>query len=236
MSSTMLARMGLRDRLAGALKPEYLFQPNVLLRRLTAHRPYARGKTLYDMPGGAQIEAEASEVQGRILATLGVIDLPVTEALWRLTDPGETCVDVGANIGYMTGILAARARGGTVHSFEALPTIFEELTANVRRFEKTFDDVKLVSHSVAVSDHAGTVRMEMPDGSETNHGLARVGENGSLEVQAVTLDEVFAPTNISVMKLDVEGHELAVLNGAERLFKEERVRDCVFEEHRAYPT
>lgn len=232
----MLAFMSLRERLAGALKPEYLFQPKVVLRRLTAHHPNARGKKLYDMPGRLQVEAEASEEHGRMLATLGVIDLPVTEALWRLTEPGETCADVGANIGYMTGILAARARGGTVHAFEAMPEIFAALDSNVARFRELLPNARIETHAVAVSDHTGSVRMEVPDGSDKNHGLARVADTGGLEVKAVTLDEVFAATTLGVMKLDVEGHELAVLKGAERLFREKRVRDCVFEEHRGYPS
>ena len=41
---------------------------------------------------------------------------------------------------------------------------------------------------------------------------------------------------IGVMKLDVEGHELQVLKGAKKLLQQQRIRDCVFEEHNEYPT
>lgn len=229
--------MGLRSRVRGALKPEYLYQPRYLLRRIIGGARITRGKHVFAIPGGAQLEADSEEEHGQILATLGVVDLPVTEALWRLMDQGETCADVGANIGYMTGILAARAGGGEVHSFEALPAIYEELKANIGRFRESFPNVRFHPHSAAVSDHAGVLRMEMPQGFDSNRGLARIGVDGSVEVNAIKLDDVFTNDGkIGVMKLDVEGHELSVLRGAEKLFREHRVRDCVFEEHRAIPT
>ena len=49
------------------------------------------------------------ETVGHIMWHLGVLDLAASEVCWRLLDPGETAVDVGANIGVMTGLLARRA-------------------------------------------------------------------------------------------------------------------------------
>jgi FkbM family methyltransferase len=230
--------VSLSSKIAAALKPEYVFQPRVLMRRLRNGEATGHGPTRYEIPGGATIEALAEEEHGRILATLGVVDLPVTEALWRLATRNETCLDVGANIGYMTGVLAGRMHGGgTIHSFEAMPTIFEELERNVALIRARFPNVQIHTHAAAVSSEAGTLRMEMPHGFDTNRGLAKVGDAGDIEVPAVKLDDVFDDdTKFGVMKLDVEGHELAVLRGAEKMFAAKRVRDCVFEEHRAFPT
>lgn len=55
-------------------------------------------------------------------------------------------------------------------------------------------------------------------------------------VESSTLDEIFPSQEIGVMKIDVEGHEHQVVKGAINLLKEGRIRDCVFEEHRKYPT
>ncbi len=229
-------QVSLVSRFVAALKPEYLFQPHLLVRRLTTGGARGSGPTRYVIPGGGIIEALAEEEHGHILATLGVVDLPVTEALWRLASRGEVCIDVGANIGYMTGIFAGRIRSGTIYSFEAIPSVFEELERNVLSLHHRFPDVKIRAKSVAVSSKSGSVRMEMPGGSD-NRGLAKVGESGTLEVPAITLDDAFdESTNIGVMKLDVEGHELSVLQGSERLFRTRRIRDCVFEEHRDFPT
>ena len=230
--------MSLVSRIAAAFKPEYVFQPRVLLRRLRNGDAHGHGPTRFEIPGGATIEALAEEEHGRILATLGVVDLPVTEALWRLATRNETCLDVGANIGYMTGVLAGRMHGGgTIHSFEAMPTIFEELKRNIALIRARFPNVKIATHAAAVSSKPGVLRMELPGGFDTNRGLAKVGDSGEIEVPAITLDDVFHDDiKIGVMKLDVEGHELAVLQGAEKMFASKRIRDCVFEEHRPFPT
>ena len=48
----------------------------------------------------------------------GIYDLIVTEILWRLINKGEIAVDVGANIGYMTSLMAAKvASSGKVYSY-----------------------------------------------------------------------------------------------------------------------
>jgi hypothetical protein len=59
------------SRVAAALKPEYVFQPRVLMRRLRNGQVSGHGPTRYEIPGGATIEALADEEHGRILATLG---------------------------------------------------------------------------------------------------------------------------------------------------------------------
>ncbi len=78
------------------LLPEYLLRPTQILRRL-AFRPHA--DAVLTLPWNCTITASSAEDIGRAIATQGVYDLPVTEALLRLTDPGETALDIGANIG-----------------------------------------------------------------------------------------------------------------------------------------
>lgn len=152
--------MSLGSKIAAALKPEYAFQPRVLLRRLRNENAHGHGPTRFEIPGGGTIEALAEEEHGRILATLGVVDLPVTQALWRLGTRNETCLDVGANIGYMTGVLAGRMHGGgRIHCFEALPTIFEELERNVALLRARFPNVKIETHATAISSKAHVLRM-----------------------------------------------------------------------------
>src|SRR4051794_10893580 len=107
-------------RFLSIAKPEYFYQPVQLLRRLRAaitHRGNAPVRVR--VPGGAEFVAPASDHIARAFLHLGVFDLVVTETLWRLIDPGEVGVDAGANIGYMTSIMAARA--ARVWAFEPHP-------------------------------------------------------------------------------------------------------------------
>ena len=117
----------------GLFKPEYFYQPKVALRRII---PFAKKETSEfverELPWGMTISVRRLEEHEKMLSVLGVCDLIVTESLWRLTQPGELAVDVGANIGYMSSILAKRVgSSGSVYAFEAHPEIFKELKHNV---------------------------------------------------------------------------------------------------------
>ena len=240
-------------RFFGFLKPEYLYRPKLILRRLSIRLPPTTDFIIETLPWGMSIRANPNEELGRILLRLGIIDLAVTEMLWRLTDPGELAVDVGANIGYMTSVLAAkvgRAPGGSVHAFEAHPGIFEELTHNIRQWQKRLKDTAVLARNVIISEKMGMATLVIPHSFATNRGLSHVimgdahrldrsdkKEESVLSVEAISLDELFPhPAQIGILKVDVEGHELKVAKGAKNLLKEHRIRDFIFEEHGGYPT
>jgi FkbM family methyltransferase len=239
-------------KLSGLLKPEYFYQPKVALKRLVPFRPLSTAEFIEQrLPWGMDIRVRPREEHGRILSTLGVIDLAVTETLWRLTEPGEVAVDVGANIGYMTALLAARISsisGGCVWAFEAHPEICVELKYNVEKWESQLNNTKLIVKNIAVSEKKGIVKINIPESFTNNRGLASVVTNDEdikksiqtnikdLIVESCPLDAVFPKQEIGILKIDVEGHELQVIKGAINLLRQHRIRDCVFEEHREYPT
>src|ERR1700682_4087610 len=97
-------------------KPEYVYRPKQFYLRVV--RGFRRETRCVDLrlPWGTSIYVHPEHHIGRAIWHLGLYDLAVTEALWRLVDSGELAVDIGANIGYMTGVMAVRAgasgRGG----------------------------------------------------------------------------------------------------------------------------
>ena len=227
-------------------KPEYFHQPKIAFQRLISFQTVVNDEFIIKtLPWGLNIRVRPEEEHGKILTTLGVIDLMVTETLWRLTEPGELAIDVGANIGYMTAILAARVGssvGGSVWSFEAHPDIFPELKFNVESWQQQLKTVQFFPKNIAISEKKGTVQLQVPNTFTNNRGLASVVAvdevvDKSISVESSSLDDLFLGSKeIGVMKLDVEGHELQVLKGAKRLFQQQKIRDCVFEEHNEYPT
>jgi FkbM family methyltransferase len=236
--------------LTSILKPEYCFQPRLLARRLfLGLKPNndAEFKLEY-LPWGLPIRVRPQEELGRAIAQLGVFDLALTETIWRLTEPGELVVDVGANLGYITAVLATRVNqsGGVVYGFEALPEVFSELQYNVNLWQTVLHKVDFQIQQIAISNLKQPVQIVKPPEFISNRGLAFVSSlpspvpEATICVEATTLDEIFLTlekhSQIGLLKVDVEGYELEVFQGATQLFKAGKIRDCIFEEHENYPT
>jgi hypothetical protein len=57
-----------------------------------------------------------------------------------------------------------------------------------------------------------------------------------VEVETVALDDLLAEREVGILKIDVEGHELAALNGAQAALGGGRIRDIFFEDHAEWPS
>jgi FkbM family methyltransferase len=135
-----------------------------------------------------------------------------------LVRPGESVIDIGANIGIWTHHLSKLVGStGRVWSFEPIPETFVLLRANVERFK--LGNVTAVAR--AISDEDGSVSMSVPIDSRglRNYHLAQIGLNRnspSFQIQSVRLDSWFAEIDkphVSFVKIDTEGHELACIRG-----------------------
>jgi FkbM family methyltransferase len=157
-----------------------------------------------------------------------VHELAVTETIYRLVRAGETAIDVGANLGYHTSLLAHRVgHEGTVHAFEPHPALYARLFDNVGHLP----GVRL--YEQAVSDHEGTAFLNQPDDFARNMGCSSVADRG-IPIRMTTIDETIPDDPIGLMKIDIEGHELAALGGGANTLA--RTRHVVFEEIDPLPT
>lgn len=212
--------------------PSYVWRPDRLVRRAyTSVRKEER--PLVTLPWGARLEVDATELLGEGIARLGTYELAVSEAMWRLADPGDLALDVGANVGYYACLLAYR--GCRVRAFEPHPDLFRHLRENTERW----DGVDVEAWEVAASDASGSARLNVPEQFTGNTGVATLSGDSAgegFEVRTRRLDEVVGDESVGVLKVDVEGHELAVLAGLEEALRERRVRDVFFEEYDALPT
>jgi FkbM family methyltransferase len=182
-----------------------------------------------ELPWGCPIEIDIRETIGRSIWTAGVHDLAVVEVLYRLADPRSLAVDAGANIGAMTGLLAARA--AEVWAFEPHPAVFPRLEANCARFRSLSGFAPCRIFRAALSDVDGEVQMETPGDFGSNQGTARVTAGVGTAVPSWRLDSLLGKREVGVMKVDVEGHEINVLRGAEEALTAGRIRHVVFEDH-----
>jgi FkbM family methyltransferase len=141
--------------------------------------------------------------------------------------PGDVFYDVGAHIGFIS-IIAARLVGesGSVFAFEAAPENVAALEHNVRR--NALWQVHI--HSVAVWSRCGKIGFRRPyPGAlagvvlDPDPGVSRAVDDLRIEVPATTLDR-FVEKHLppTLVKIDVEGAEAEVLDGAKKLFQESR--------------
>lgn len=223
-------------------KPEYIFRPSQIFRRLAYERatdPNEFREIL--LPWGLLIRVRPYDIIGSNICRLGLYDLCVSEVIWRLLDPGELALDVGANIGHMTSVMASRVGGnGRVVAFEPHPQLFEELMVNASRWITVYGVGGIDIKNIALSDYDGDGMLNFSDDFEVNRGTATLSVNllGSIQnrrgckVSLARLDKIFdSASKIGVMKIDVEGHEINVLKGAAALLANHSIRDIIFEEH-----
>lgn len=127
-----------------------------------------------------------------------------------LVDPARAALDIGANKGVWAWLMARCT--ATVHAFEPNPKLLAELRRNVRG--------RATVHGIALSDRSGTAELRIP---RTEKGYSNQGSSLSeakvkgdflaYPVTAQRLDDLdLGP--VGFIKIDVEGHELAVLEGA----------------------
>jgi FkbM family methyltransferase len=123
----------------------------------------------------------------------------------------RTSVDIGANFGMWTVRMAALSH--KCIAFEPIPALGRMLARGFGRLVEV--------HGAALSDRRGTAKLRIPD-LDTGYStldpanVLRTHEGRSVvevEVHVATLDD-FGLTNVGFVKIDVEGHEEAVLRGA----------------------
>jgi FkbM family methyltransferase len=159
------------------------------------------------------------------------------ELLDLLCDPARMSVDVGAKAGMYTYRILARSAG--VVAFEPIPMFNEALTA-------VFRDKRARVEPVALSNESGKAVLRLPFGhfgvrrfgrstidkanALNHHQIARVEE---LEVEVRRLDD-YDLADVGFIKIDVEGHEVPVLEGADATISRHRPNmlvECNDEHH-----
>jgi len=123
--------------------------------------------------------------------------------------PGDVVVDVGANIGYHTVLMASL--GAEVIALEPHPGNFALLGKNL-----FMNDMPAYVYRVAASDEAGEVDLRISDTNDGGHSIecSPVGSSGrTVCITAIRLDQILPPGPIRLIKMDIEGHEAAAIRG-----------------------
>jgi FkbM family methyltransferase len=140
-------------------------------------------------------------------------------ALPELVKEGDCVLDIGANVGYYTLKLAELVGPtGHVFAFEPIPETAEILSFMIRL--AGCRNVTILQ--MAASDRPGLVGFDVPKYESGLPDYFRAAVSSGREIYCAPLDQFRFAHPISLIKLDAEGHEQAVLDGARRLIAEDK--------------
>lgn len=154
----------------------------------------------------------------------GDVELPVQDALAGHLRPGDVFYDVGANVGFLT-VIGRRLVGPTGHAvaIEPVPTNATLVRRNCAI--NGFGDVQVVERAVADTCGAGRLVLARHSGGAALSTVDRPADaTTAIDVPLTTVDALVAETGLvpTVVKIDVEGAELAVLTGMAETIAEHR--------------
>jgi FkbM family methyltransferase len=187
-------------------------------RRLLRNSLDAQDVLLNDCEGNSFLLPHLAEPMAFELLTCGVYEAQTRAAILERMETDSVFVDVGANIGLFTVPAARKARAGRVIAVEASPLIVSYLQENVRR--NRLSNVHI--HALAAWDRSGESVRFYPAPPD-KFGMGSLGPQfGASEqvVETIALDNLVGMADsarVRVLKIDVEGFEARVLDGARQL-------------------
>lgn len=176
------------------------------------HLPKDKGLFQFTGNDGVRYMLDMSDHVMRQTYMMGMYERNTIRQLQRLSEKDMIFVDVGCNIGAFSLNMAGYV--SKVISFEPNPRTLVYLRRNVEL--NGFKNIEVVPKGL--SDVPGEAELFIQSlGSSSFHKHKQIGD--SERVQLTTLDEYLASkgdSRVDILKVDVEGHEMACLKGAEK--------------------
>lgn len=151
-----------------------------------------------------------------------LIDPPEIRYILQNLKKGDTAVDIGCHKGgYLYWLRSGVGSRGKVFAFEPQPKLFRYLRETIGSSQS------VVLENKGLSSAPGVIDFHIPVTKSGSSPGARIGSFSgnerfnTIKIDVVTLDDYFLKKNIapSLLKIDVEGHEKAVLDGGLELLK-----------------
>jgi FkbM family methyltransferase len=170
---------------------------------------------------------------GLEVMSTGVYEPAMTNFINTLLRPGDVFIDAGANEGYFSALGSKRVGNGRVFSIEPQSRLIPVINANAELNNCT----NISIHHLALSDSAGTLELHLsPD---TNSGASSLFRSAKLldnteMVEAKTLDQFVSENHIEkvrFMKVDCEGAEKVIVEGALESLRTHRIEFIAVEFH-----
>ncbi|MEK6889286.1 MAG: FkbM family methyltransferase [Nanoarchaeota archaeon] len=146
----------------------------------------------------------------------------VAKVMRAFVKPGQITLDIGANIGVYSLLLAKLVgKKGKVYSFEPDGDNFRTLVKNTKL--NRYENVVFIKK--AVSDKTGRIKLYLSEWNKGDHRIYPSDENReSVEIESISLDDFFRVNKekISFIKIDTQGAEALLFKGGKKFFKDKK--------------
>lgn len=177
--------------------------------------------TWVKVDGGFRIKTDATDSLG--LRRNRIYEPHLRNLIAELLTKDDIAVDLGANIGYHTLLMAVKSK--KVYAFEPEPSNYMILMENLKNNNIT--NVEVIKK--AATNKNGIVRLNLCQENLGSHSIVWVKSTNFVEVEGVRLDEVLPNKTIKMMKIDIEGAECLALDGlGDRIYD---ICNIIFEYH-----
>lgn len=160
-----------------------------------------------------------------------------SQLIWTVTRPDSIALDVGANIGISSLMLGMRLGRGKIYAFEPSPKNYEFLTKNLKN--NGLENCE--TFCMAIGETAGELKFHESIFGAGSHVVSDEhlahDTTPTISVPVHSIDELAKKLNITKLdfiKIDVEGHECAVLDGAKKTLAS--LKPVVFMEFNSWTT
>ncbi len=167
------------------------------------------------------VDGQDHEISPHLILS-GFWEMWITQAIARCLKPGMVAVDVGANLGYYTLLMADLVGAtGRVFAFEPNPRMASLLRRSVS-INGYLPWVEIDPRPTAEASGL-RVKFRIPPGNPGGASVVAAGASSSdvIELETVALDDIL-PEKVDVMKIDVEGAELRSWRGMARTLSRNR--------------
>ncbi len=171
-----------------------------------------------------------SDIIFRNIFFTGFYEYPLTKIIFSLAQKGGIMVDAGANQAYHSLLFCAAGRGNKVYAFEPSLRNINIINDNIQLNSACIQD-RLQLFPLGLGDKSETLTFDPGDEEQTGWGKIVSGKESPLftSIHVRRLDEILPEAAITLLKIDVEGYDLKVILGAEKLITKGYIQNLIFE-------